>query len=353
VSGRREPREPRAGGTPALPRPPAPGGRQRLRCAVVGLGRIGSTLEDDRLREKPASHAGAIRSNRECLLVAGCDLLQERREAFARRWRCPELYSELRPMIEAHRPHILHLATPTETHGLLIAQAAGSGVPLIICEKPLCSSAPEARAAIAACREGGSVLMVNHERRYSRDYRRVRALTQGRRYGALLSIQARVYLGRGQPPGAILLEDGTHMVDIIRFVTGAEMEPGYVHGDPGLPAGALQVLFRCGRADGFLEVSGGHEALVFELELGFEHGRLRIGNGVYEQWESGASRHYESFRSLRAVRTRPWRTTGYFTGMLADAVAVIREPGRVPLSSGLDGLRAVEAIESIVGSARS
>jgi predicted dehydrogenase len=237
-----------------------------------------------------------------------------------------------------------------ETHGPLIAQAAGLGVPLIISEKPLCLDASEARGAIEACRRGGSILMVNHERRYSRDYRQARALIRARRHGFLLSVQARVWMGRGQPLGRILLEDGTHMVDILRYLTGEELELRHVQGDPGSPAGTLQVLFGAGRSDGYLEVSGGHDALLFELELGFERGRLRLGNGIYEEWESRPSPYYEGFRSLRRLRRLRRRATGYFAGMLADAVRVFREPGHAPESSGLDGLRAIQFIEAIVGS---
>lgn len=323
-----------------------------LRCAVVGLGRIGSTLEDDLLREKPASHAGAIRASRDCRLVAGCDLRKDRREAFARRWRCPAVYGDLPSMIRASQPDILHLATPAETHAALITEAAALRVPLIICEKPLCPSSAEARAAVEACRVGGSILMVNHERRYSRDYRRALELVQHRTYGELLSLHARLYMGRGQPLGAVLLEDGTHMVDVVRFLTGGELEIRHAQGDPGSRAGALQVLFACAGADGFLEVSVRHEALGFELELGFERGRLRIGNGVYEERVSGPSPHYEGLCSLRPVRTRPWRKTGYFADMLADAVAALREPGHTPVSTGEDGLHAVEAIEAILERAR-
>ena len=38
---------------------------EKIRCCIAGLGRIGSILEDDRLREKPCTHAGAIKRNRE------------------------------------------------------------------------------------------------------------------------------------------------------------------------------------------------------------------------------------------------------------------------------------------------
>jgi hypothetical protein len=76
---------------------------------------------------------------------------------------------------------------------------------------------------------------------------------------------------------------------------------------------------------------------------------LRIGNGLYEEWENRPSPYYERFHSLRRSRVKPPRRTGYFRGMLADAVAVLRQPGRKPVSSGEDGLAAVEAIERILG----
>ena len=43
------------------------------KAAVVGLGRIGSLLEDDRLREKPCTHAGAAAANPGLILCAGKD----------------------------------------------------------------------------------------------------------------------------------------------------------------------------------------------------------------------------------------------------------------------------------------
>jgi hypothetical protein len=69
---------------------------------------------------------------------------------------------------------------------------------------------------------------------------------------------------------------------------------------------------------------------------------------VYEQWESAPSRHYEQFYSLQRVRVPRSRTTGYFAGMLTDAVAVARNPDRAPVSTGEDGLRAVEVIEQML-----
>ena len=323
----------------------------RVRCGIAGLGRIGSMLEDDRLREKPASHAGAIRANRDCLLVAGCDPREDRRSAFARRWGCRNVYPTLQEMLLRHELDILHVASPAETHLELLRSAAGR-LPLVICEKPLAPELPAAREALRFCAQSGTVLMVNHERRYSRDYRRARSLLGAGELGELVSIGARLYMGRNRSLTDLLWEDGVHLIDIIRFLTGAEFEVQEAAGDLASPSAVGWARFRSGPATGILEFSNRFESLVFELDLDLTRGRLRIGNGLFEVWRSAPSPYYEGFDSLKKIRTRRARTTGYFSGMVADAVAVLRHPGRRPVSAGEDGLAAVEAIDRILSLAR-
>jgi predicted dehydrogenase len=324
----------------------------RVRCGIAGLGRIGSTLEDDRLREKPASHAGAVRANRECLLVAGCDPREDRRRAFARRWGCRSVYPTLREMLDRHELDILHVASPAGTHLELLRTAAAGSVPLVICEKPLAPSLPAAREARRLCSRSGTVLMLNHERRYSRDYLQARSLLGTGGLGELVSFSARLYMGRSRPIADLLWEDGTHLVDVLRFLTGAELRVQEVSGELASRSAVAWVRVRCGPASGVLELSNRFEALVFELDLNLARGRLRIGNGLFEAWRSAPSPYYEGFDSLKRIRTRRARATGYFSGMLADAVAVLRHPGRRPVSAGEDGLAAVEAIDRILSLAR-
>ncbi|MFW6229044.1 MAG: hypothetical protein ACOC2V_06255 [Alkalispirochaeta sp.] len=75
----------------------------------VGLGRIASILEDDPLREKPATHAGAVTAHPRCRIAGGFDLLRERREGFAKRWSVP-VDSGIDQLL-ARRPGILVIAT--------------------------------------------------------------------------------------------------------------------------------------------------------------------------------------------------------------------------------------------------
>jgi hypothetical protein len=83
------------------------------------------------------------------------------------------------------------------------------------------------------------------------------------------------------------------------------------------------------------------------MEFSGEKGRMRIGNGLYEVWESVESPYAQGFRSLSRAGDRFEGRTGYFANMVADAAACFREPDRRARSSALDGLRVIEYLNSV------
>jgi hypothetical protein len=128
--------------------------------------------------------------------------------------------------------------------------------------------------------------------------------------------------------------------------------------------------------------------LVFELELSFETGRIRVGNGILKFENSVESPYYTGYRSLlpdtgpresatggktsastddtgeggsvdylesgrtayvtedTAVDNLSIGKTGYFEGMIADAVACVRTD-KEPDSSAVDGLEVMKFIRSM------
>ena len=320
---------------------------KQLRCAIVGLGRIGSLLEEDRLREKPATHAGAIFHNPDCILVAGCDIREDRRRLFEERWGCKTVYQEVSSMLAETQIDILHIATPPRTHLEIAMSAAGYNVPFVVCEKPLADNSMDALMIAELHTSGMARILVNHERRYSREYLMTKDHIKKRSFGTLLSISARLYMGRNRRVSDILLDDGTHLIDIINFLTDTELKK--VRAEPFYKKfqESLQVVGSAGDLPVVLEVASGRDHVVFELDLSFSSGRIRVGNGLYEEYESGPSRFYEGMQSLlKNEATRPF-PTGYFSNMLSDAVRCFRDKKREPVSSAVDGYRAVAFIDSI------
>ncbi len=320
-----------------------------LRCAVVGLGRIGSTLEKDPLREKPASHAGAIHNHPGAILTAGADPNEERRQEFAKDWAGVKTYQDSFEMIRIEKPQILHIASWTETHPKLLQAALDGGIPVIVCEKPLADSLEEVRTVMESARSSSSCVLVNHERRFSHDYQSVRKIILNRKLGRLHSISARLFMGRKKPVKQVIYHDGTHMLDIIQFLTGKKLIIRNATGDAVKEGGSLYIHAKAGKTAINLEISGGRDHLVFELDLSFTSGRIRIGNGTYEVWESLESPYYTGFRSL-ALKQGSWEgKTEYFSGMMDHTVSLALNPAKKNESSLEDGYAVLELIRDILG----
>jgi hypothetical protein len=96
-----------------------------------------------------------------------------------------------------------------------------------------------------------------------------------------------------------------------------------------------------------MEIGAGRDHLVFEMEFSCANGRLRIGNGVFEVWESGESPYAQKFKSLFKTEEGFRGTTGYFSNMLADAVNCVCTPGHKPVSSASCGLAVIEYLHSV------
>jgi predicted dehydrogenase len=137
---------------------------EKIRAAIIGLGRIASLLEEDSLREKPCTHAGAITANSDCTLVAGCDIDEERRGLFVEKWKVP-VFVNAAEMLRIHKPQILSIATHPDSHCHYCRLAADFGVPVIICEKPLADNIGEARKIARLSKDNSPVIITNHERR--------------------------------------------------------------------------------------------------------------------------------------------------------------------------------------------
>jgi predicted dehydrogenase len=320
------------------------------RVALVGLGRIASLLEDDAKREKPASHAGAFAAAG-ALLVGGYDTDAERRQLFSARWNAPTDFADAADLMARTRPDVVVVATLPDTHPELVELACEAGVPVVVCEKPVAADLGAAQRLERRVDRHATKVMVNHERRYARDYARVRQVIADGRYGALRTIHAQVLMGRGRTPAEVLWWDGTHMVDLLRFLTGSEVGTVQRWGRPHQPGGRLINRLAMGDVEVFVETAADRDHFVFELDLWFERGRIRVGNGLYEEFVGAPSPLYEKMRSLVPVAVEPGELTPteYFVGMARDAVKAAQVPAYRPTSTLSDGLAALTAIKRMIG----
>jgi predicted dehydrogenase len=328
---------------------------EKIKAVVIGRGRIASLLEDDTLREKPCTHAGAIAANGDCILAAGCDIDEERRRLFSERWGCL-VYSNAAVMLAEIKPDIVHVATHPDSHYFYCYLAAEMGVSTVVCEKPLADTLAEARKIAALHSMGAVKIITNHERRYSADYIRAKEILAEGILGPLLSVSARLYMGKTRRLLDVLWHDGTHLADAAVFLSGARLRhqrswgakltaregTAWLEGllEKKLGTGTTRIPF-------IMELGAGRDHLVFELEFSCAQGRLRIGNGIFEVWESVPSPYAEKVRSLQRTGEIFQEPTGYFANMVSDALICCRDPSRQPRSSASDGLAVIEYLNSV------
>ena len=102
--------------------------RDHYRAAIIGLGRIASTIDDEVQGNSsvmlPFSHMGCFRAVPEVDVVAGADPHPTQRDDFARRWGVERVYADYREMLEREKPEIVSVATSAKPRaGIEIARA--------------------------------------------------------------------------------------------------------------------------------------------------------------------------------------------------------------------------------------
>lgn len=192
------------------------------RAAIVGLGFIGGADQvsgdvlGQQVTDLDGTHAEALSKHPRIELVAGSSRDAGRRERFAQRTGC-QTYSDWAEMLEKEQLDIVSVATYTPVHAEIAIACAERGVRAIWCEKPVSNFLPDAERMLAACEKAGSLLAINHNRRYSANFRRLRDLVAADGLGDLTSVTLQWGSGR---LGCV----GTHMIDATHLVVGRNIE---------------------------------------------------------------------------------------------------------------------------------
>ncbi|GGY98570.1 dehydrogenase [Streptomyces nitrosporeus] len=199
-----------------------------MRIGLIGTGRIGS-FHADVLGRHPGVGA---------LVVTDPDT--DRAERVAKLTGATAVASV--PDVLASGVDAVVIASATAAHAELIARAARAGLPAF-CEKPIALDLPGTLAALAEVERAGSVLQLGFMRRFDAGYRAARAAVRDGRLGRLHTVRAVTSDPAPPPAGYLPLSGGlfrdclVHDFDVLRWVTGREVEEVYATGsDAGLPA---------------------------------------------------------------------------------------------------------------------
>jgi predicted dehydrogenase len=179
-----------------------------LRVGVVGCGYWGS------------KHIRVLHALESVDAIAVIDPDPERAIQLARNFPALEGYKDLDealPYVDA-----VIIATPPSTHKPLALKAIAAGRHVMV-EKPLATTAADAREMIAAAAATGVVLMVGHTFEYHSAVWELRQMVHEEALGELYYLDtARLNLGLYQNDCNVLFDLAPHDVSILNFVLGAK-----------------------------------------------------------------------------------------------------------------------------------
>ncbi len=189
-----------------------------LRIAIAGCGWAAATL-----------HAPGIRRSGAGEIVAVSDPRAAARRVFG----AMPGYADWRTMLAESACDAVLVATPPAQHADVAVAALESGRHVLV-EKPLAASLVDAERIAAAARAAGRVAAVGFNQRCHPALARIRDEIRAGAFGTLAGVRvvwssgagfsAREWLGERAQGGGALLDLGSHVVDLWRFLADAEIE---------------------------------------------------------------------------------------------------------------------------------
>ena len=312
---------------------------KRYIAAIIGTGRIGFSLGFDKKREQPASHTMALLKNKRIRLIAAADKDEENLVAWKKyvKKRSPlaltfsssdELYKNVTCL------DIITVAVNEENHLAECLKAIAQKPRLVILEKPVALNSCEAQKILEAAEKSKVPVMVNHERRFSKDYLLAKQLIP--KIGEIQSVCAeldsglRIYSEEFEKDGTYsLIHDGTHLVDTVRFLLSDYLK------DEKLENPAVSGIFKDEKnivrnfmasyttekiPEIQIKMSGRSKFFEFKIEILGTLGKIIVGNGIHKFYLREESKLYTGFYSLTRQKIKFPKKTEYFSGMIQSAV---------------------------------
>ena len=321
---------------------------KQYRAAVIGLGRMGSTFDDEKSAwdraPRPHAHTPCYRAAG-VVVVAGADPHEGQREAYRRKWGIESLYADYREMLEREQPDILSICTTAKPRARILLDAveigASRGLKAIWAEKPIAISLAEADEMVAACQRAGIALAIGCSRAWSPMYNRMRELIDEGELGDLLQV-----VGFGQ---AGVSHNGSHLLTTVNRLAKGRVQWvfGHMESDEAA-AGDVDLEGNC-----YLHYDNGVQGFVrmtacgganWEIEVIGTQGVLRaIADAQQVQFYKTVASSLPGRRAEPAQHIFPLPGASHSsnTRTVLDLITCI-ETGKEPNCSGDDGRHALE-----------
>ncbi|QDT73438.1 Gfo/Idh/MocA family protein [Lacipirellula limnantheis] len=198
----------------------------KMRFGLIGAGAIAH------------SYGQAFAQSATAELVGVADVRSEAATALAEQMHCPA-FTSYQEMRQSTGCDAVVVCTPPVTHPEIACWLLGEGVH-VLCEKPLAISPDEAITMLAAAQRSTATLRMASKFRYAADVVEAKSIVASGAIGDIVlfenaftsrvDMRSRWNSDRAVSGGGVLIDNGTHSVDIMRYFLGPIVELQVVEG---------------------------------------------------------------------------------------------------------------------------
>jgi predicted dehydrogenase len=271
-----------------------------IRLGLIGAGRIAQ------------SYLEVLESLDDFSLVAVSDVTPGAVDAASSTYQVTG-FGDAELMIESAAPEAVLICTPPSTHAHLACHALEAGAS-VLCEKPLAIDLPAARTMLQTASDRDGLLSMASKFRFVDDVQIARRMVTDGDLGEILlfnnaftgyvDMAGRWNSDRSRSGGGVIIDNGTHSVDIVRWLFGPITEVLAVEGRRAQPISVedtAQLFVRAGDdVLGSIDLSWSldkfapHYIEIFgtkgTVTLGFQQSRYKLDGGEWTDFGSGYSK---------------------------------------------------------------
>jgi predicted dehydrogenase len=236
----------------------------------------------------------------------------------------------------------------------------------VLCEKPIATTLEDARAIVDTCDKAGVILMTAFPMRFSAPLLEIKRRLDHGDFGDIYCFNA---TNQGELPtkhrawfvdpelagGGAIMDHTVHLVDIMRWLTGSEVESMYARSNRIFHAEEVEV------ETGALEMLTFENGVFATIDASWSRPQYwpTWGGLTFEMVTQRGAVVVDAFRQNLNVYRHEWQRSQWIPwgsdtnhAMLSEFASAIRE-NRSPKVTGVDGLRAVEATLAAYESSRT
>ena len=331
---------------------------QPLGVAVIGAGYWGPNLVRN------------FRGAPDWDLVAVCDLDEARARKVIGARSTVEVETSVDRLLERDDIDAVAIATPARTHAPLALKALAAGKHVLV-EKPLADTPEAAAGMVAAARDAGRVLMIDHTYCYTPAVQYIHDAIAGGQLGDILYVDSvRINLGLIQPDVDVFWDLAPHDLSILDYILPGGLRPETVSASGSDPLGAGKACVGYlsmplpGGAIAHVNVNWLSPTKIREFVVGGSRRTLVWDDLNPQQRISIHDRGVDLTLQADDAAERRAATVSYRLGdiqvpalperealgaMVAEFAASIRE-NRAPRTDGEAGLRVLSVLAAVSGS---